>query len=421
MKEEAEAPRSHRSFVTASCRPAGGIANVTQLYPSRPTAGFDTGPGNMLLDAWVLKHCGETFDRNATWAKQGCVSDGLLDQLMQHTYFARSPPKSTGRETFNLAWLERKVADFDEQSAGARPLSAVDVQVVLQMRCLPPQPSLSPSACPGEGACRVFCASQSFGAQLCARALSLPLSCHLSLTLSLCAWRRAATLLRQATLCRFTSKTIADHIIGLGHGGCQELLVCGGGCHNPLLMQLLREFLPDTVVSLTTAHVRLSLRPPAFCLHGLGDDGAPRHLHVSSSALAPDGSCGHLTRPAASAGHRCGQHGSAGICLACPSPNHKPDGQPSPSYRRKPRHGAWCRLPPLESASGSVFGVPPRRTAGVWVRGGRESVVAARDGQEPTRSPTANCCSARFLDQNHSRFQDRIGRFIHGRRIHLAR
>ena len=74
----------------------GGIANVSVLCPSKPTLGFDTGPGNVLMDAWIAKHLGHTYDKDAAWAKQGTASTALLEQLTAHTYFARLPPKSTG-------------------------------------------------------------------------------------------------------------------------------------------------------------------------------------------------------------------------------------------------------------------------------------------------------------------------------------
>jgi anhydro-N-acetylmuramic acid kinase len=72
--------------------------------------GFDTGPGNMLMDAWIQRHRGETFDRNGAWAKSGNRVPSLLAALLDHEYFSRPAPKSTGRELFNLAWLDEKLA-----------------------------------------------------------------------------------------------------------------------------------------------------------------------------------------------------------------------------------------------------------------------------------------------------------------------
>lgn len=85
----------------------GGIANVTLLPDDNQTIlGFDTGPGNTLLDAWIEKHLQQAYDKDGAWAKQGKVNEPLLDKLLADPYFKLSPPKSTGREYFNLPWLE---------------------------------------------------------------------------------------------------------------------------------------------------------------------------------------------------------------------------------------------------------------------------------------------------------------------------
>lgn len=92
----------------------GGIANVTDLPPGRPTRGFDCGPGNMLLDAWVRRHLGKAYDQDGAWAAGGQPLPGLLDRLLAHPFLAESPPKSCGREQFNLAWLEGCLAGGEE-------------------------------------------------------------------------------------------------------------------------------------------------------------------------------------------------------------------------------------------------------------------------------------------------------------------
>lgn len=84
----------------------GGIANVTFLPSTGPVAGFDTGPGNLLMDAWTMRHQGESYDRDGGFAAQGRVNQPLLAALLDHPYFGRVPPKSTGRDDFNLAWLD---------------------------------------------------------------------------------------------------------------------------------------------------------------------------------------------------------------------------------------------------------------------------------------------------------------------------
>ena len=83
----------------------GGIANITSLPPSGPVTGFDCGPGNALMDGWILAHRGLPYDRAGAWAASGRVLPELAARLLDHDFFARRPPKSTGRETFNLDWL----------------------------------------------------------------------------------------------------------------------------------------------------------------------------------------------------------------------------------------------------------------------------------------------------------------------------
>ncbi|HEC12724.1 MAG TPA: anhydro-N-acetylmuramic acid kinase [Acidiferrobacteraceae bacterium] len=86
----------------------GGIANVTFLPhdPGDPVVGFDTGPGNNLMDGWTERHKGQCFDVNGEWAQQGVVSTALLKRLLDHPYFPEHPPKTTGPEDFNLQWLD---------------------------------------------------------------------------------------------------------------------------------------------------------------------------------------------------------------------------------------------------------------------------------------------------------------------------
>lgn len=100
----------------------GGIANATLLRPGKDVIGFDTGPANCLLDAWAARHLGTARDENGTWAASGEVRDNLLAAWLQEPYFAAPPPKSTGREHFNLDWLDvRTPAD----------IAAADVQATL--------------------------------------------------------------------------------------------------------------------------------------------------------------------------------------------------------------------------------------------------------------------------------------------------
>jgi len=109
----------HRAIVNI-----GGIANVTYLPADRtqPELGFDTGPGNTLLDAWARRHLGKVHDEAGQWAAGGRSADTLLEKLLADPYFATAPPKSTGREHFHSDWLTQKIP------TGLRPQ---DVQATL--------------------------------------------------------------------------------------------------------------------------------------------------------------------------------------------------------------------------------------------------------------------------------------------------
>lgn len=87
----------------------GGIANLTLLLRASGVRGFDSGPGNGLMDLWVSRHLGEDFDRDGAWANQGRVEPELLARLYADAYFSQLPPKSTGRERFNAAWLDARL------------------------------------------------------------------------------------------------------------------------------------------------------------------------------------------------------------------------------------------------------------------------------------------------------------------------
>jgi anhydro-N-acetylmuramic acid kinase len=88
----------------------GGIANLTDLNPGRPVSGFDCGPGNLLLDAWIERHKGLRYDDEGNWAAQGRVLPELLDRLQANSFFTENPPKSCGRKEFNVSWLESHLA-----------------------------------------------------------------------------------------------------------------------------------------------------------------------------------------------------------------------------------------------------------------------------------------------------------------------
>lgn len=154
----------------------GGIANLSLLIPQQPVRGFDTGPGNMLMDAWIWRNLKKPYDKDAAWASEGKVLLPLLQEMLCDPYFAAPAPKSTGREYFNYGWIERILARFP----GLRPQDV------------------------------------------------------------------------QATLAELTATTISEQV--LLSGGCERLLVCGGGGRNPIVMSRLASLLPGTEVTTTDAY-----------------------------------------------------------------------------------------------------------------------------------------------------------------------
>lgn len=153
----------------------GGVSNVSVIPVNGEITGFDTGPGNLLMDGWCERHTGQAYDRNALWAKQGTTNVTLLNQLLSDSFLLKTPPKSTGREHYNLEWLDTQIV----QSSMTQSISAQDVQ---------------------------------------------------------------------RTLCEFTAQSIAHQVIKFTQGTNCELLVCGGGANNPLLMELLQQHLTDWLV-----------------------------------------------------------------------------------------------------------------------------------------------------------------------------
>jgi|SRR5690554_1147415 len=102
----------------------GGIANITWLAPGKPLLGFDTGPGNNLMDGWIQRHQRLGYDTGGDWARTGKVHQALLQQLLTHPYLALPVPKSTGREDFHLQWLDNQLEAFSD-------LAVADVQATL--------------------------------------------------------------------------------------------------------------------------------------------------------------------------------------------------------------------------------------------------------------------------------------------------
>ncbi len=113
-------PDTHRVIANI-----GGIANLTDLPAHGAVRGWDTGPGNMLLDAWIKRHGGAHYDRDGAWGATGTRHPGLLAALLNHAYLQLPSPKSAGREQFNLDWLDAILSSLDE---GIDP---ADVQATL--------------------------------------------------------------------------------------------------------------------------------------------------------------------------------------------------------------------------------------------------------------------------------------------------
>ena len=113
-------PTLHRVIVNI-----GGVANITDLPPAGSVRGWDTGPGNMLMDAWIHQHEGATYDTAGAWAARGKVSASLLDKLLSHDFLNLPPPKSAGREQFNLDYLQTQISTLRD------PIGPVDVQATL--------------------------------------------------------------------------------------------------------------------------------------------------------------------------------------------------------------------------------------------------------------------------------------------------
>lgn len=133
----------------------GGIANVTLLIPGSPLLAFDTGPGNTLLDAWCAEHTGTAFDMRGQLAASGRADEALLAQLLSDDYFSRRPPKSTGVDYFNLAWVRGRL-----ESGRSTQLAPEDMQATLAeltaatiSSALPDAAEIARVAVCGGGAC----------------------------------------------------------------------------------------------------------------------------------------------------------------------------------------------------------------------------------------------------------------------------
>ena len=127
-------PDIHRVIVNI-----GGISNLTNLPPRDATSGFDCGPGNLLMDAWCMQHLGKPYDDNGAWAASGKVLPALLEQMLTEPFFALPPPKSSGRDLFNMAWLQSKLQG-NEVAANVQAtlleLTCRSIALAIQNHCL---------------------------------------------------------------------------------------------------------------------------------------------------------------------------------------------------------------------------------------------------------------------------------------------
>ncbi len=117
-----KSPSQHRMVINI-----GGIANITVLDKNNDcdAIGYDTGPGNVLMDSWINRHQNTSHDEGGAWAASGCIYQPLLEQLLSTPYLRQSPPKSTGRELFHIDWLDQQLDDR------ARSAPTEDIQATL--------------------------------------------------------------------------------------------------------------------------------------------------------------------------------------------------------------------------------------------------------------------------------------------------
>ncbi|HLP98750.1 MAG TPA: anhydro-N-acetylmuramic acid kinase [Sideroxyarcus sp.] len=127
-------PNIHRVILNI-----GGIANLTDLSPNKTTTGFDSGPGNLLMDAWIERQQGKPYDKDGAWAATGKIIPALLQRLLSEPFFAAAPPKSTGRDLFNLDWLQKQLSGSEEPAdvqATLLALTGESIAAAVQNFCI---------------------------------------------------------------------------------------------------------------------------------------------------------------------------------------------------------------------------------------------------------------------------------------------
>lgn len=129
----------------------GGIANITWLPADSDSkvTGFDTGPANALMDAWCHDQTGRAFDENGQWAQEGIVDQALLSDMLSDAYFERLPPKSTGKEKFNLEWIKTLLMRHDEVRPEDIQRTLLQLSVITTAQQIPQSPAVAVYACGG--------------------------------------------------------------------------------------------------------------------------------------------------------------------------------------------------------------------------------------------------------------------------------
>lgn len=120
-------PNVHRVIVNI-----GGISNLTNLAPNMATSGFDCGPGNLLMDLWCMQHLGKPYDKNGEWAATGKALPALLNKMLNERFFALAPPKSSGRDLFNHAWLNSQLQGDEKPADVQTTLLELTCQTIAQ-------------------------------------------------------------------------------------------------------------------------------------------------------------------------------------------------------------------------------------------------------------------------------------------------
>ena len=110
----------------------GGIANVSLLDGTQLLGGFDTGPGNILMDYWAQQHTGKPYDDGGCWAAAHTCDDALLARCLDDKYFQLPAPKSTGREHFNAQWLHSQLAGSENAGSVQTTLAELTAKSIAQ-------------------------------------------------------------------------------------------------------------------------------------------------------------------------------------------------------------------------------------------------------------------------------------------------